>query len=141
MARTTQSTISTLISFPVRRRGLGLAVLTAIIVNTCIGVGVDYWIHFVSGYMFLRYAGESATVAPDRTVRNNGTLIVLNPPAAGAGFPALTRSDFPPVRDFWIVAFLAMVISAAFALVLLPAQFRFAGERTGRRKKKTDAAQ
>ncbi len=98
--------------------------VTVIIVNTCIGIGIDYSIHFTAGYMFIRGEYSNNIEALIRTVENKGSVIMLNTLVVGTGFFVLIFSSFPPIRDFGLFIFISMVISSTFALIFLPTFFK-----------------
>lgn len=113
--------------------GISVNIVTVIIVNTCIGIGIDYAIHFVSGYLFMHEKGLDKETALLETIKRKGAVIVLNAVSVGTGFLVLSLSDFPPIRHFGLVVFIAMIVSSLFSLIFLPIQFIFFG------RKKNDA--
>jgi predicted RND superfamily exporter protein len=98
--------------------------VTVIIVNTCIGIGIDYAIHFTAGYMYIKSNYADHIDALLYTVKNKGSVIMFNTYVVGAGFFVLIFSSFPPIRDFGLFIFLSMFISSTFALVSLPVFFK-----------------
>lgn len=103
--------------------GVAINAVTIITVNTCIGVGIDYAIHFVAGYLFFRRGTAQNSEAVMRTARVKGSVIMFNTFVVGIGFLVLSFSSFPPIRHFGIFVFVSMVASAVFALVFLPILF------------------
>ena len=97
--------------------------VTIITVNTCIGIGIDYAIHFTAGYRYARAGYPSRAAALIDTVRTKGAVIVFNTLVVGIGFLALAFSSFPPIRHFGLFVFVSMITSCAFALVFLPALY------------------
>ncbi len=114
--------------------GVAINSVTIITVNTCIGIGIDYAIHFTAGYLYVRggYAGRVPALMD--TVRSKGAVIVFNTMVVGVGFLVLTFSTFPPIRHFGVFVFVSMLASCLFALLFLPALFaRFeASPKVGR---------
>jgi hypothetical protein len=98
--------------------------VTVVIVNTCIGIGIDYSIHYVSGYTWVRGLYPDNEKALLATVRTKGSAIMFNTLVVGVGFLVLVFSSFPPLRDFGLFVSLSMLVSSVFALVYLPALFR-----------------
>lgn len=98
--------------------------VTVIIVNTCIGIGIDYAIHFTAGYMYIKGNYSNNIDALLYTVKNKGSVIMFNTYVVGAGFFVLIFSSFPPIRDFGLFIFLSMFISSTFALISLPVFFK-----------------
>jgi predicted RND superfamily exporter protein len=104
--------------------GVAINAITVIIVNTCIGIGIDYAIHFAAGYLYVRGDYEDRMDALMATVRTKGSVIMFNTGVVGIGFLVLAFSSFPPIRDFGVFVFLSMVASSTFSLVFLPILFR-----------------
>ncbi|MBD3344570.1 MAG: MMPL family transporter [Chitinivibrionales bacterium] len=100
--------------------GVTINSVTVIIVNTCIGIGIDYSIHFVAGYRFVRKEYDSRLDALLATVRNKGMVIIFNTLIVGVGFLVLGISSFPPIKHFGMFTFISMATSCIFALVFLP---------------------
>ncbi len=98
--------------------------VTVIIMNTCIGIGIDYSIHFTAGFMYIHKRFSTPIDALVQTMKNKGTVIMFNTFVVGAGFFVLVFSSFPPIRNFGLFIFLSMLISSSFALIFLPILFR-----------------
>ncbi|MFP4417791.1 MAG: efflux RND transporter permease subunit, partial [Chitinispirillaceae bacterium] len=109
--------------------GVAINAVTVIIVNTCIGIGIDYAIHFIAGYMYVRDAHRSPFEALLTTTRNKGSVIMFNTFVVGIGFLVLALSSFPPIRHFGLFVFVSMVTSSTFSLLFLPILFRMFGEK------------
>jgi predicted RND superfamily exporter protein len=103
--------------------GVTINMVTVIIVNTCIGIGIDYAIHFTSGYLYCRRQYPTQREALLATVANKGAVIIFNTMVVGAGFLILVFSSFPPIRHFGGFIFLSMVTSTLFSLIFLPVFF------------------
>ena len=103
---------------------VSINMVTVVIVNTCIGIGIDYSIHFTAGFIFIRKNFSNNIDALISNVGNKGTVIMFNTLVVGAGFFVLMFSSFPPVRNFGLFIFLSMVISSTFALIFLPIFFK-----------------
>jgi uncharacterized protein len=104
--------------------GITVNVITVIIVNTCIGIGIDYAIHFVAGYSYLRPGYSAKLEAIMAAARRRGTVIMFNTAIVGIGFLILAFSSFPPIRDFGVFVFISMTASSIFSLVFLPVLIR-----------------
>lgn len=98
--------------------------VTVVIVNTCIGIGIDYSIHFTAGYMFIKDNFSNNIDALISNVGNKGAVIMFNTFVVGAGFFVLIFSSFPPVRNFGLFIFISMLVSSSFALIFLPIFFK-----------------
>jgi len=99
--------------------GVTINLVTVIIMNTCIGIGIDYAIHFVSGYIHSRKLAKNRHDAIKRTIHDKGTPILFNAFVVGTGFLVLAFSGFPPIKDFGILVFVSMFASAGFSLLFL----------------------
>ncbi|MGM0443343.1 MAG: efflux RND transporter permease subunit [Fibrobacterota bacterium] len=104
--------------------GVSINLVTVIVMNTCIGIGIDYAIHFSSGFLFYRRTESSNMKALIRTIFNKGSVILFNTIVVGSGFLVLIFSNFPPIRSFGLFIFISMIISAVFSIVFLPFLFR-----------------
>ncbi|MBD3418806.1 MAG: MMPL family transporter [Chitinivibrionales bacterium] len=104
--------------------GVDINTVTVIIVNTCIGIGIDYSIHFVAGFRFLSRTIDNRSQALLETLKNKGSVIVFNTLVVGFGFLVLSWSAFPPIREFGLFVFLSMLTSCAFSLIFLPIVLR-----------------
>ncbi len=98
--------------------GVNINLVTVVTMNTCIGIGIDYSIHFLSGFLFQRKdkEREEALIA---TLKRKGTPIAFNTMIVGLGFLILSFSSFPPVRDFGVLVFASMFISALFSILFI----------------------
>ncbi len=111
--------------------GVAINAITVIIVNTCIGIGIDYAIHFAAGYLYVRTTSGNRLDAIMATVRNKGAVIMFNTFVVGIGFLALAFSSFPPIRHFGVFVFISMAASSIFSLAFLPVLFRLFGAQRG----------
>ncbi|MBN1309100.1 MAG: MMPL family transporter [Chitinispirillaceae bacterium] len=93
--------------------------VTVIIMNVCIGIGIDYAIHFVSGYRTARQTSPDAVTALLDAIHQKGTPILFNAMVVGIGFCVLVFSSFPPIRDFGLMVFLSLFVAAGFCITLL----------------------
>lgn len=100
--------------------GVAINAVTIITVNTCIGIGIDYAIHFVAGYLYVRPHHGSRIDAITETVHTRGAVIMGNTFVVGIGFLVLAFSTFPPIRHFGLFVCISMVTSSVFALLFLP---------------------
>ncbi len=101
--------------------GLYLDAASALVASIVLGIGVDYSVHFLSRYLLLRKKGMGLHDAIGETQRTTGQAIVFNSLAVTIGFLVLLLSSFWPVNHIgWLVA-ANMILSAALAIVLVPA--------------------
>jgi predicted RND superfamily exporter protein len=118
--------------------GVAIDSVTIVIVNTCVGIGIDYSIHFTDGYLMFRRKSANRTEALLMTASVKGSAIMFNTFIVGVGFLVLALSTFPPIRSLGLFVFISMVTSSLYALFFLPIMFKkFGGDRrTGRQADK-----
>lgn len=100
--------------------GITINSITVVTMNTCIGIGIDYSIHFISGFLYTHKGGNRKTTLKT-VIKNKGTPILFNTLVVGLGFFVLAFSSFPPNRDFGILVFISMIVSALFSIIFLTA--------------------
>ncbi len=101
--------------------GIPLDVVTIMISGICIGIGIDYSIHFVSRYRLELRAEEDKRAALVRTTGSTGRGILFNAATLMLGFGLLAFSGFKVISVFGLLVATAMFTSAAGAMVVLPA--------------------
>ena len=114
--------IMLLISFVYALMGLfnvSVNIITVVIMNTCVGIGIDYAIHFISGYRHAIARSGNAFDALVSTIHQKGTPILFNTLVVGVGFCVLFFSSFPPIRDFGILVFISMFVAAGFCIFII----------------------
>ncbi|ERP31345.1 efflux RND transporter permease subunit [Chitinivibrio alkaliphilus] len=104
--------------------GVSINTVTVIVINTCLGIGIDYAIHFTSGFLYYRERGNENRRALRKTVFNKGSVILFNTMVVGAGFLILIFSSFPPIRAFGFFIFVSMIISSIYSIFFLPVLFK-----------------
>jgi predicted RND superfamily exporter protein len=100
--------------------GITINLVTVIVITCCIGIGIDYAIHFTSSFLRFRQNGAENVEALLNALQDKGTVIILNTLAVGVGFLVLCFSKFPPVRALGFLIFLSMTVGSAFSLLFLP---------------------
>ena len=98
---------------------IGLAAIVVISMN--LGIVIDDGIHVIT--RFLNYASEPARSAGDAyrlTVERVGPALIYSTIALCAGFAALVFSDFLVNSQLGLLTIVALLISLAIDLVLLP---------------------
>ena len=104
--------------------GRSINSITVVIMNSSVGIGIDYAIHFTAGFLRERTNYKDNITAILETIHHKGTVIIYNTIAVGAGFLILTFSHFPPVKDLGLFIFLSMAVSSLFTLIFLPLLLR-----------------
>jgi hypothetical protein len=105
--------------------GVPLDYATMMIGGVSIGVGIDYAIHFIHGYIGERDAGYPADEAIRRAFLDKGKAILTNALSVMAGFSVLLLSSLLPLRNFAWAMVCSMFLAALAALTLLPASLLY----------------
>jgi predicted RND superfamily exporter protein len=115
--------------------GIAIDSVTIVIVNTCVGIGIDYSIHFTDGYLMFRKRFATRSEAILKTASIKGSVILFNTFIVGFGFLVLALSTFPPIRSLGLFVFISMVTSSIYSLMFLPILFKtFGGNAAVERK-------
>jgi hypothetical protein len=101
--------------------GIPLDYATMMIGGVSIGVGIDYTIHFIHGFLGERDGGQPAAEAIRRAFLDKGKAILTNALSVMAGFAVLLLSSLLPLRNFAWAMVCSMLLAALAALTLLPA--------------------
>ncbi len=101
---------------------INLDMSTAMVASISIGTGIDYTIHFMSGYYHAwnRPGGRDPLKASYRTFLTSGKAIILNALSVAAGFLVLVGSSFNPLAYLGILIAVTMLTSSLVSLSLLP---------------------
>ena len=102
--------------------GFTLNLATVLIAGVAVGVGVDYAIHFVTGYRRALAAGSYPRQAVADTLLSSGRGILFNILAVAIGFLVLVFAVIIPLVEFGVVMAATMLIAGLAATVLLPAE-------------------
>ncbi len=114
--------ISILINFGVMGLfGIKLDIGTSIVASVAIGVGVDYTIHFLTGYYQQWQKTPEHRAAVQATWGSVGKAIIFNALSVAAGFFVLVFSNFNPLMFLGELIVLTMLTSSLGALTILPA--------------------
>jgi len=100
--------------------GVRLEISTGIIANIAIGIGIDYVIHYINGYILYRKKGHTKEKAIIETTGIIGEAVLINAVSVALGFLVLLFASFTPlINTGWLLA-LAMMTTALGALVFIP---------------------
>ncbi len=101
--------------------GIGLDSFTAMIASITIGLGIDYAIHFTHRFRkeFERSGDERTALIT--TLQTTGVAILINSFSVGAGFAVLLLAGGQHIRLLGGLTAIALLVSALFTLVVLPA--------------------
>lgn len=101
--------------------GIHLDAATAVIANMAIGIGVDYTIHYFSGYLHGLKEGLSKNESTLSTTVRTGNAVLVNAFSVACGFAVLCFSSFIPlIHTGWLIA-LTMLTTSFAALTFIPA--------------------
>ena len=107
--------------------GMSLDIATLMISSITIGIGIDYGIHYIERAreeMRGATTNEGRAAGLVRAAETAGRGIVFNALALAGGFSILLLSAFRGMRNFGLLITMTMLISAAGALVVIPAIVR-----------------
>ena len=104
--------------------GMSLDIATLMISSITIGIGIDYGIHYIERAREEMRLGGERTAALVRAAQTAGRGIVYNALSIAGGFSILLLSAFRGMRNFGLLITMTMLISAAGALVVIPAILR-----------------
>jgi len=97
-----------------------LDVATVLVGSICIGIGIDYTIHFLNRYYQERKRNDTKT-ALLTTIRYTGSAIMVNVVTVMLGFLVLIFSNLMPVARFGTLLAIMMFSSGLAANTILPA--------------------
>lgn len=101
--------------------GIPLNMGTALIASVCIGIGVDYSIHFITRYRIEAKRRPDLASTVYATMETSGRAIFLNAAAVGCGFAVLLFSNFMPLVYLGFLMPMIMAVNAFGALLVIPA--------------------
>ena len=104
--------------------GFDLNIMTANLSAICIGVGVDYAIHLISGVYYFRKEGMGDSESVDSAVSSVSRPVLANAFGLAIGLSVLF---FSPIRLHFHAAsimWVAMIVSSMAALLLIPTFYR-----------------
>jgi len=85
-----------------------------------IGLGVDYLMHFLSGFFEARVEGKNACDSILQVYRTSGKGIILGGITTAIVFFSMTISDFPAMEEFGITMGLGIITCMSVTLLILP---------------------
>ncbi len=101
--------------------GMPLDAGTVMVASIALGIAVDNTAHVLESVRRRLAAGSPVREAVRWTLERAGSAMVVTSVTAAIGFLSLTASRFVPIRDFGVLAAVAMIAALAGDLVLLPA--------------------
>lgn len=106
---------------------------TVMTASVVIGIAVDDTAHLLSSYRRERGAGRDAAAAILASLERVSPAMIAATASACAGFLALSRSAFVPIRWFGLLSGLAMAVGLAAEVFLVPATLVLAARVKERR--------
>jgi predicted RND superfamily exporter protein len=114
-------TICVLVNFAVMGfLGIKLNIGTSMMASLCVGIGIDYAIHYMEAYKReYRAAGGKGNFLY-KTFSSSGRAIFINAMSVGAGFAVLIFSQFIMLKDLGLLIAFTMGTSALVSLSVIP---------------------
>ncbi|MCL2094280.1 MAG: efflux RND transporter permease subunit [Treponema sp.] len=97
--------------------GITLNIGTSMMASLCVGIGIDYAIHFMEAYKREYAMGGNFLI---RAYASSGRAICINALSVGAGFGVLMLSQFVMLQDLGLLIAITMASSALVSLTVLP---------------------
>ncbi|MGD8440396.1 MAG: efflux RND transporter permease subunit [Holophagae bacterium] len=101
--------------------GMPLDAGTVMVASVALGIAVDNTAHVLEHVRRRVADGDSPRVAVRQTLKHVGSAMVVTSATAAIGFLSLTASRFVPIRDFGVLAAVAIAAALIGDLLLLPA--------------------
>jgi predicted RND superfamily exporter protein len=102
---------------------------TVMVASVALGIAVDNTAHILEGVRRRIAVGSSTREAIRWTLERVGSAMVVTSVTAAIGFLSLTSSRFVPIRDFGVLATVAIIAALAGDMLLLPAMMLNREER------------
>ena len=118
-----------------------LNILTAMYLVALVGLGVDYAIHLMTGYVQERDAGRSFDEALADSFARSARGVVTGALTTAAAFYALLMADSQVIRELAVVAGTGILCELAAMFLLVPALLGFRNrrqEKRGRRRSRPE---
>lgn len=106
-----------------------LNLLSVSFASVLIGQGVDFGVHYVSGYLRIRRESESCLAALFETSRTVGPGVFTGGLTTAVAFCMAALTDFTGLVELGLIAGSGILICTIGALVLLPPLIRWCDER------------
>ncbi|HEC78402.1 MAG TPA: RND family transporter [candidate division WOR-3 bacterium] len=98
-----------------------LDIATVLVGSICIGIGVDYSIHFLARYRLEFRKKKEVNAAVLKTLQTTGKAIVINVLTVTIGFLVLLFANLIPLQRFGVLIAVTMLGSGFGAVVIIPA--------------------
>jgi len=111
--------------------GVPLGIATSMFAALNLGAGVDFAVQYVYAYRRERRAGLDHVAAVTATLRTTGRGLRWNAVVLALGIAVLTLSSIKPNQSLGMLLALAILVSYAITLALLPELLRLVARRGG----------
>jgi hypothetical protein len=101
--------------------GMPLGVATSMFAGICIGLGVDYAVHFIECFRYNLSRSLSVEVALWDCLKTRGVAISVDALVVGMGFGLLMLSQVPANQALGMVAGLCVLVCYLATMLMLPA--------------------
>ena len=101
--------------------GMPLGVATSMFGGICIGLGVDYAVHFIERFRYNLSSGVSIEAALHECIKTRGMAISVDALVVGMGFGLLMLSQVPANQALGMVAGLCVLVCYLATMLMLPA--------------------
>jgi len=98
-----------------------LDIATVLVGSICIGIGVDYSIHFLARYRLEFRKKKEVNAAVLKTLQTTGKAIIINVLTVTIGFLVLLFANLIPLQRFGVLIAVTMLGSGFGAVVIIPA--------------------
>jgi predicted RND superfamily exporter protein len=115
--------------------GLSLNMMTVMIATTTVGMGDLYAIHVAHSYYRKRTAGEGPIEAADSMISEAGAPLLEAAATTALGFLVLVASPVPVVQSYGLVFAVAVMLSFAYSVLVMPVLVHLLLQVTGRSKR------
>ena len=111
-----------------------LNMLTSVMSVVLLGLGIDFSIHFFTGFTEWRARGDSITLALEKTFLKNGKGIITGGLTTSCAFLTLVISSARGMQEMGLVAGLGLLAILLATLLFLPVLLVFRERRVDRRR-------
>jgi len=112
-----------------------LNIVTAMYLVVLVGLGVDYAIHLMTGFIQERDKGKNFSVAIENTFTKSGRGIIIGALTTAAAFFAMLMADSEILKELGIVAGTGILAELISMLILIPALLGMRQKRLEKRSK------
>jgi len=101
--------------------GIPLDIATVLVGSICIGIGIDYSIHFINRFREEFKKDKNESEALKTTLETTGKAILINVIAVTIGFLVFFWGNVVPMQRFGILVAITMICAGIGSIIILPA--------------------